>query len=143
MWRLCAARASHIARKGVMNGGDIRCTSPLLGCELEDFARLQRDRYASRRQRTADEIFQSGEGYGAGAEDAPFVGLPSGVIQVAHRRAFSRDLHDRLADVGLGERDEPRRRSGAAIWSSAFGGAKSFNGLIKVLSVTGDRFSCR
>lgn len=104
---------------------------------------LQCDGDASRRERPADEILQSGERRGAGAEDAPFVGLPSGVIQVAYRRAFPRDLNDSLADFGLCERDEPRRRLGAAIWSSAFGDAKSFNGFIKVLSVTGDRFSCR
>ena len=54
------------------------------------------------------------------------------MFQVAYRRVFRSDFDDRLANVGLGERDEPRQRSGAAIRSSVFGGAKSFNGFIKV-----------
>lgn len=126
--------------------GDWQVYSPHVsrsGRELPGSAGLQCDGHAFRRERPTDEVLQSGEGCLAGAEDAPFIGLPSGVIQVAYRRAFPRDLDDRLADAGLGERDEPPRGPGAAIWSSAFGGAKSFNGFIKVLSVTGDRFSCR
>ncbi len=116
------------------------CPTPPAGVAADKCTGLQCDGHAFRRERPTDEILQPVEGGTASAEDAPFVGLPSGVIQVAYRRAFPRDLDDRLADVGPGERDELRRRPDAAIWSSAFGGAKSFNGFIKVLSVTGDRF---
>lgn len=63
--------------------GEYRVYSPHAsrsGRESPGATGLQCDRHASCCERTADEILQSGECCGTGAEDAPFVGLPSSVI---------------------------------------------------------------
>lgn len=117
--------------------------TPLSSRKASSFAGRQSDGHASLRKRTTDKVFQPSESSGAGADDALAVGLPSGAIQIAHRRTFARDPDDRLPDVGLNERSGPRRRPFVAVRPSVCRDAKSFNGIIKVLSVIGDRFWSR